>query len=366
MKILHFSPALHLGGSAQLAADLAFALQMYEVQNVLVSPSAASIEPLLVSGLQHAVCRPWPLLGKWGHALRLRNLIRLHRPDIVQAYGYEALAIASRACHSLSAATRPHLIATLTGFPEDPLVLHSKELRSCSSITVISKYLRQTLKKENPSLIKSWVIPYGVNETLCYPTYRPTAEWQSRWLSMHPELRDRFVLCIPSPIAPYYGIQDIIPILATLHQQDIPAHGIIAGDPTCAPPAYIATLRRSIRSAGMDPHISWINASHDLRDILCSSDVVLHLGSEPAAYDRPLLDALALGRPVAGYDHGIVGEYLETFQPIGAVPVGNVDAVADVVSQWHSYPPDPPESLPYPYRLSDTAKSYMDLYNSLS
>lgn len=365
MNILHFAPTMQLGSATQLAADLAYALQVYEdVNNLLVSPAAAAVEK--GPRLRHVAWRPYPVPGAWGQVLKLRGMISARRPDIVQAYGFEAITTAAKACRLVPAAHRPKLVGALTGYPPTPEALQAHELQSCAAITVISRHLRVHLKNANHALIKSWVIPYGVNEALCYPAYRSPQEWQQRWLAERPELRDRFVVCVPGPISPTHGTADIVPIAATLQQQDIPAHMLLTGDPKLAAPSFMTNLRRRIRSSGMEPYISWVSDARALRDIMCSCHAVINLATSPEAYNRPMLEALALGRPVVGYDHGVAGEYLEAFQPVGTVPVGDFDAVADVLSQWHSYPPDPVESIPYPYRLSDTAKSYYDLYTSLT
>ena len=59
-------------------------------------------------------------------------------------------------------------------------------------------------------------------------------------------------------------------------------------------------------------------------------------------------------------------EYLEAMQPMGVLPVGDVDSATDLLSQWYNAPPDPPEEVPYPYKLSDTAKKYYELYTNIT
>ena len=38
MKILHFAPFLQAGGASRLAADLPYALQMFDVQSLVLCP----------------------------------------------------------------------------------------------------------------------------------------------------------------------------------------------------------------------------------------------------------------------------------------------------------------------------------------
>lgn len=366
MKILHYAPTLQPGGATQLASDLAYALQLFEVQSFLVAPAESLAGQPASSQLRLIPYHPFPVPGDWGHTWKLRSLIIERKPEIVQAYGFGAIATAAKALRLLPANRRPKLVGALTGYASGAAALHTSGLSACDAITVISKHLRQHLKKSNPDMAKSWVIPYGVNETLCNLAYRSPAGWQEAWQAKHPECKERFVVCVPGPISEAHGTADIVPIVTTLMQQDIPVQILLAANPKAVDVSFMTLLRRRIRAAGIDAQVSWESDTTRLRDIMCSCDAVIDLALSPEAYNRPILEALALGRPVAGYEHGVSGEYLEAFQPIGIVPVGDFDAIADVLSQWHTYPPDPAESIPYPYRLSDTAKSYHDLYTSLS
>jgi len=66
----------------------------------------------------------------------------------------------------------------------------------------------------------------------------------------------------------------------------------------------------------------------DVREVLAPSALVLQLSSKAEAFGRTVLEALSLGRPVLGFDHGGVGEQLRQFFPEGAVPVGDMTRLA--------------------------------------
>ena len=46
---------------------------------------------------------------------------------------------------------------------------------------------------------------------------------------------------------------------------------------------------------------------------------MLQLSRKPEAFGRTVVEALAVGRPVLGWDHGGVGELLHDLQPSGVV-----------------------------------------------
>jgi glycosyltransferase involved in cell wall biosynthesis len=59
---------------------------------------------------------------------------------------------------------------------------------------------------------------------------------------------------------------------------------------------------------------------------MADSAMVLSLSQQPESFGRTVLEALALGRAVVGYDHGGVGEILADLNPRGRTPVDD----------WHS------------------------------
>lgn len=366
MKVFHFAPELAIGGPDELAMELAYALQIFDVTSVVAAPNRDLITPVIGKLLRFVRYKGGSLPGLWGEVFHLRRLLISQNPDILHAYGYRAVSVATRACACLPSDRRPSLVASLGAYPKEADFLERTKLMSCDAITMIRTELRSYLKSVHPPLIKSWIIPYGANDMLFHPNYRPSPEWNQRWRVEHPQLDDRFLICLPSPIGSAWCTQHIVPLLSSLRSQDIPAHALLAGSIKKADPSFLKTLHRDIRSAGLDECVSWLDAPEDLRDILCVSHAVLCLTEKPVVYDRTALQALALGRPTAGYGHGAVLEYLEAMQPMGVLPVGDVDSATDLLSQWYNAPPDPPEEVPYPYKLSDTAKKYYELYTNIT
>lgn len=363
MKILHFAPTLHPGSATRLAVDLAYALQAHGVESLVAAPPQPAA---VMHGIDAHPLSPPLMPGRWWRVLQLRRLMRHYAPAIVQAYGCEAVRIAARACHGLPPARRPRLVAALTEYADTPHFARSAELRAADCTTAVSNHLRHAYRSVAAEPDKIWAIPYGADSALCYPGYQPPAEWTARLHAEHPELSGRYVICLPGPVAPRYGTADAVPILSSLLERGIPAHLIIAGGTTRCPKAYMAELRRSIHAAALAEHISWVGPDTALRDLLSSAHAVLCTAAHPAAYHRPILEALALGRPVVGYSHGVVAEYLAAFLPAGAVPPGSPAAAADLLAAWHRNPPPLPSAIPYPYRLSDTARTYHQLYTTLT
>ncbi|MBQ8900748.1 MAG: glycosyltransferase family 4 protein, partial [Akkermansia sp.] len=109
----------------------------------------------------------------------------------------------------------------------------------------------------------------------------------------------------------------------------------------------------------------WTGHRTDLRDVLCSCDVTLSLTLQPESFGKTTLEALALGRPVAGYEHGGVGEQLNVFLPEGRVPTKDTQAMAELLAHWYQQRPTPVLPVPAPYRREDMINAHLELYRSL-
>ena len=99
--------------------------------------------------------------------------------------------------------------------------------------------------------------------------------------------------------------------------------------------------------------------------MLCACDVTLSLTLQPESFGKTTLDALSLGRAVAGYEHGGVGEQLDVFLPQGRVPACDPAAMAELLAAWYGNLPVPALPIPAPYRREDMINAHAELYRSL-
>lgn len=366
MKVLHLNPSLRPGGITGQAADLARGLQAGGIKNIVMGPASELIGALDAARVRHITCRTGGWLKLIGAVRKVRSVIRTTAPDILQTYTPEAALIARLACRRLDRRHHPAIVSVVTGF------LNTRwqrwALGGSSAVVFSSRYLRKVMTERGyiPRGAAVWVIPTGADESLCYPGYSPSADWLEQWHLTRPRGEHRYTFCVPCPISPLHGLEDLEPIMSALLNNGHSPLAYIVGDSGKADPDYIESLRSHFADAHLDERIIWLGHRPDLRDIICACDVTLYLSRRPESYNRPILEALALGRPVAGYDHGAVGELLEAFLPEGKVAPGDARAMADVLLQWRTYRPSMPGQIPAPYRLSDTVASYRKLYDELA
>ena len=93
-------------------------------------------------------------------------------------------------------------------------------------------------------------------------------------------------------------------------------------------------------------------------------DLVLQVSTHPEAFGRTVVEALACGRPVVGWDLGGVGESLRRYFPAGLVPAGDRDALRDTTLSLLAVPANvPPICAP---TLADMQANTVKVYESIA
>jgi glycosyltransferase involved in cell wall biosynthesis len=89
----------------------------------------------------------------------------------------------------------------------------------------------------------------------------------------------------------------------------------------------------------------------------------LCLSKAPEAFGRTTLEALSLGVPVIGYDHGGVHEILTRMFPEGRTPAGDLPALVAKTVDFIMHPRTVPRLQPFTLRAM--LDRTIDLYESL-
>ena len=94
------------------------------------------------------------------------------------------------------------------------------------------------------------------------------------------------------------------------------------------------------------------------------SQLVCSLSTSPESFGLTTLEALALGRPVLGYDHGGVGELLRELYPAGRVPLRDEAALLATTQQLLARQPAP-ALVKEPFTLDAMCRGTLDVYREL-
>jgi glycosyltransferase involved in cell wall biosynthesis len=144
----------------------------------------------------------------------------------------------------------------------------------------------------------------------------------------------------------------------------LPVYGLIVGGEDPLRKNYMHEVQAMVQRLDLDGAVTFTGYRMDVRDILSVSNLVYSLSNKPESFGRTVREALSLGVPVVGYDHGGVGDTLKLAYPQGRVKPGDLDALEAVTRELLEHPV---EVTPQPFA---TVQSMLDstiaLYQSLA
>jgi len=364
MKILQILPELNAGGVERGTLELGQYLTEAGHESLVVSHGGRLVGQLESEGSRHLTL---PVhrkrLGSLRHVKVLRELFTTERPNIVHARSRVPAWLAWLALQKMPQPDRPRFVTTVHGFYSvNP---YSRIMTRGERVICVSESVRNYVLANYPKVSETrlTVIHRGVAPGVFPHGYTPPDEWRSAWESEHPRLSNTFLITLPARITRWKGQLDFVRLIAALRTRGLPAHGLLVGEPHPRKIEFLDEVKRSIEAADLQAHITFAGHRGDLREIMAISNVVVSCSTDPEAFGRVTLEALSLGRPVAGYDHGGVHEQLDALLPEGKIPVGDYGAMAERLAAWHDNPPLPARENPF--TLEAMLSSTIGLYHNL-
>ena len=152
---------------------------------------------------------------------------------------------------------------------------------------------------------------------------------------------------MPGRLTRWKGQLGFIDLIAELRRRGRSIHGLIVGGAHQVKEGFQEELNRAVRHLRLEDDITFLGHRNDLREILAISTIVYSLTNEPEAFGRTTIEALSLGVPVIGYEHGGTAEILTAVFPGGLVDVFDIQTVADRTEQFLRELPTVPNEHPY-------------------
>jgi glycosyltransferase involved in cell wall biosynthesis len=340
LTILQMLPALEVGGVERGTLQVAAGLRERGHRALVMSAGGRLVGSLEASGAEHLA---WPIgrkrLATLSLIAPLSRLLLEQAVDVVHARSRLPAWVAWSAIQRLPPAQRPRFVTGCHG-PYTPNGYSAIVARG-ERVIAISQTIREYLLAHYPNLDpeRVRVVPRGVS-TVDFPFgYRPSPDWLQRWQTGPFAAGDRWVITLPGRLTRWKGQLDFIDVIGRLKQAGIPALGLIVGGAERRRAGYAGELAQAITAAGLDEQLRLVGHRDDLREVMAVSQAVLSITREPEAFGRTTLEALALGVPVAGYDHGGTGEILRRVFIEGLCPSGKPSVVADRLGHWYARHP---------------------------
>ncbi len=332
---------------------------------IVISAGGRMVHELARHKIEHV---EWKVGAKSLATLRfirkLRKFLRAEHVDILHARSRLPAWIAWRAWRGMKPDTRPRLVTTVHGFYS--VSRYSAIMTRGERVIAVSEAVRRYILENYPQVdaARISVIPRGVDPRFYPYGHRPPPSWSQTWFQRYPHLLDSFVLTLPGRLTRLKGHEDFIELIARLVGRKLPVQGLIVGAEDPRRLKYAESLHRMVRERGLEAHITFTGERNDMREVYASSNLVLSLSQQPESFGRTVLEALALGVPVVGYDHGGVGEILAALFPDGRVPVGDLDVLTARVEHFLGKTPVVPAG--HPFTLRRMLDATLGLYEALA
>ena len=367
LTVVQLLPALHSGGVERSTLEIAAALVAAGHRALVVSAGGRLVQPLLDSGAEHLTLD----IGRKS-LLTMRYMPTLRRlfdevgADIVHARSRLPAWLGLHALRGLPAARRPHWVTTVHGLNSPGR--YSRVMTTGERVICVSETVRSFVRAHYPDVAadRLQVIPRGVDAAQFPHVARNDLRPRLALAGEHPWLADPQgpVLLLPGRGTRLKGHTHALQLLARLHAGGVPAHLWMLGTDEPGRERYLAELgaeAAALQIPASHLHISAPTAR--IAEAYAASDLVLQLSDKPEAFGRTVVEALSVGRPVLGWDHGGVGELLHRLQPSGAVALDDGAQLGERALALLASPPSLPARIPFTLQAMqrDTLRLYADL-----
>jgi glycosyltransferase involved in cell wall biosynthesis len=366
LTVVQLLPALHSGGVERSTLEIASALVAAGHRAIVVSAGGRLVEPLLASGAEHLTLD----IGRKSlltlrHVLGLRRLFAEVGADIVHARSRLPAWLGLYALRNLPPGHRPHWVTTVHGLNSPGR--YSAVMTSGERVICVSNSVRDFVQAHYPSVPaeRLQVIPRGVDVAQFPRVARNDRRARLAVAEQHPLLgTDAPLLLLPGRGTRLKGHRHALQLVAGLHAAGVPAKLWMPGTREPGREAYVAELEAQARTLGIADAVLMTTPTTRIAQAYAASDLVLQVSDKAEAFGRTVLEALSVGRPVLGWNHGGVGELLTQLQPSGAVALHDSAALLARAQQLLQQPPSLPTRIPF--TLQAMQRDTLQLYTSLA
>lgn len=363
MKIVQILPELTSGGVERGTLEISRALVAQGHESIVISHGGPLVKTLEGEGGRHILM---PVHRKSLMSLSqvrpLRNLLAEENIDLIHARSRVPAWISYLAWKGMHQKTRPRFLTTFHGFHS--VSPYSEIMAKGERVIAVSESVKAHIKDHYPKTDLSLVtvIHRGVSDDDYQLGYTPAENAEA--LKLRRECPDSFILTLPGRVTGWKGGKDFLEIISALKERGIPVNGWFAGGVHAKRNSFSEELQSMVSALDLTDDVKFLGQRNDLKDIMAVSDAVLSLSTKPEAFGRVSLEALRIGVPVAGYDHGGVAEQLSALFPEGKIPLGDTAACVDLLEAWYKKRPSVLDQE-NPFSLEKMQASVLSVYEEM-
>jgi len=364
MHVVQALVSLNLGGSELVATELTEYLRKTGHQVTVIAAGGPLQNRIQASGARHL---DWAIgrkrLSTLAYVRRLADFLRQQRPDIVHVHSRLPAWVCRLALRRLPNDQRPAFVTSMHGHYS--INRYSAIMASGDRVIAVSQHIRDyTLRNYAVAKAERVVTIYGGTCARDFPFgHRPDERWYRQTFNEFPQLLGQRWLLLPGRLSRYKGHGSFIELVAALQHEFPDVCGVIVGN---ARPGsrYRSELEGLAQRSGVLDRIIFAGARQDMRDWMAAAEIVYSLCSDPPeAFGRTVPEALRLGVPVIGWNHGGVQEVLAEMFPPGAV---RPDDPQDLLLRSRDFLRQRPPVRPSPaFSLEDSMNQTLQLYREM-
>ncbi len=324
--VLHLVSRLDGGGGARLAIDLSSGVVESGGRALIAYDGEASTYELTrhrITPIAEALTSRNPISG-YTLTRRLAQVIREQKVDLVHAQNATLAAVGEAAARKAGA----KMITTFCDGPGEIATLSKKTrtaLINSDHVLTLSYLTANQLADALPELRERvTVVPYGVDLT----RFDPQRVTPQRVIQMAQAWRvpdDKPIVMLPARYVPQKGHALLLEALAEV--KDISLRCLMVG-PSADGGAYRDQLEKLVNMMGLDDRVLLADECRDMPAALMLADLVVAPDLTPSTYNRVVIEAQALGRPLVVSDFPCARELVEGSSMAWLVPPNDAQSLA--------------------------------------
>jgi len=303
LNIVQVVPEMEEGGVEGETLDFALYLAENGHRSFVISAGGRLVPQLEKGGVIHHC---WPYIGEksircFKYKGKLRQFFIDENIDIVHLRSRLPAWLGYLAWKSISVEKRPGLVTSFHGFYS--INCYSRIMTKGERVIAVSDTIKKHIFEHYPvHADKVELIHGGFDSHMFNPDniepYR-VQQLQKQWGVRDPDVP---VILLPGRLTGWKG-QDVF-IEAMAQIKDVPFTALLVGD-TEDKPSYTKRLQEKIAKNDLGEKVKLVGHCSDMAAAILVADIVVSASStQPEAFGKVAIEAMAMGKPVIATRHG--------------------------------------------------------------
>jgi len=316
-------PSLNSGGVERGTLEIAEIIVKANYKSIVISNGGRLVKNLEKRGSRHIKLN----IGTKSLFVLLSipkiiSIIKRQHIDLIHARSRLPAWIIYLSLKFIPKNKRPHFVTTIHGY--NSVSFYSSIMTKGDIVIVVSESLKKfILSNYEIKEEKLKVIHRGIQKNFSIPKDSKYKKWLLKWREELKVSSGLKVLTISGRIAKNKGIEVFIDLIGRLKKNNINIMGLIVGEAKSK--NYLELIKDKIKKNKLHNEIKLLGFRSDIYNIYSVSDIVYAISTSPEAFGRTVIESLKINVPVIGFNHGGVGEQLESIFPEGIVELNNME-----------------------------------------